>query len=143
MRNLAMAAGMIASLMALGSCEETTMTGGAATPVAYAPASGDAVARLRSLGFAPAAKAASGEVVAMQYSGPVTAAVVCKQGSGGFGPISRGSATLDAYVILSGGRATSGIFAMTQRNASGQVEGIDFNFGESKAFSSGLACKAA
>ena len=137
MRNLAMAVGMIAGLMTLASCEETT-------PVAYAPApGGDAVARLQSLGFAPAARTASGEVVAMKYSGPVTGAVLCKQGSGRFGTIPRGSATLDAYVILSGGRATSGIYALTRRNAAGQIEGIDFSIGESKAFSSGLTCKAA
>lgn len=137
MRNLAMAAGLIAGLMTLTACED------AATPVAYAPApAGDAVARLQALGFAPAAKTASGEVVAMRYSGPVTGAVVCKSGSGGFGPIPARSATLDAYIILSGGRATSGIFAMTRRNAAGQVEGIDFSLGESKAFTSGLTCKA-
>ena len=137
MRNLAISVGVIASLLSLAACEDS-MT----TPVAYAPASGDAVARLQSLGFSPAAKTATGEVVAMQYSGPVTGAVVCKSGSGGFGPIARASATLDAYVILSGGRATSAIYAMTRRDAAGLVEGIDFGLGESKAFSSGLTCKA-
>lgn len=144
MRNLTMAAGLIASLMTLAACDEAMMMEGPSSPAAYAPAAnGATVTQLQSLGFRPAATAANGEVAAVRYAGPVTAAVVCKRGSGSFAPIPPASATLDAYVILSGGRATSGIYALTQRNGPGQVEGIDFGFGESKAFSSGLVCKAA
>lgn len=141
MRNLAMAAGMIASLMALAACDEAMVTEG---PVAYAPAAGgDTATRLQALGFVPAATTADGTPAALRYSGPVNAAVVCRRGAGSFAPIPAASATLDAYVILSGGRATSGLYALTLRNSAGQVEGIDFNIGETKSFSSGLACKAA
>ena len=143
MRNLAMAAGMIASLITLAACDEAAMTEGTSSPAAHAAAAGgNAVTRLQSLGFKSAATAANGEIVAMRYTGRVTAAVVCKRGSGSFAPIPPATATLDAYVILSGGRPTSGLYAMTMRNGSGQVEGIDFNIGESKAFTSGLSCKA-
>lgn len=153
MRNRAMAACVIASLMALAACDDTMMvdgTGGAAAPATVA--SGDAVARLRSLGFRPAATAADGAVAALRYSGPVTAAVVCRAGPAGFAPIRAAMtdldgipkrATLDAYVILSGGRVANGIYALTLRAGPGRVEGIDFNIGQSKAFASGLVCKAA
>jgi len=142
MHKLATAIAVIATMMVLASCDETMVTEG--TPAAAAPAAldGGSATRLQSLGFKAAATDASGQVVAMSYNGPVSAAVVCRQGSGGYAPIPPRQATLDSYVILSGGRVTSGLYALTQRNSSGQVEGIDFNLGQSKAFSTGLVCKA-
>lgn len=136
-------AGLTLGLMALTACGETMVTEGGLA------ASALSVSRLTALGFRPAAVDASGVPVAMSYSGPPKGAVLC--GAGSFAPVEATvtdldgvgkRATLDAYMILSGGKVTSGLYALTLSGANG-VEGIDFHPGEVARFASGLACKAA
>ena len=143
MPRLHFAAVSLMGLLALGACVEISADGG--------PAGSDQ-AQLRALGYKTAAKDDAGKVIAMSYSGPVTAAVVCGPSKGPFAPLKsqitdldggKKRVTLDSYMILSDGSIQSGIYAIVLHKDGGAPEGIDFKPGEMKSFSSGLTCKGA
>jgi hypothetical protein len=126
---------LLASLLALAACEQTTVE---------VQSTGTSTASLSRLGFRPAATRSDGTPSAMRYQGKITSAVFCKRSGGGYqsGPAVLPGARLDAYVMLSDGRVADGVYAITVRDGSG-VSGISFNPRETGTFGSGVTCRAA
>ncbi|TYC55695.1 pyruvate/2-oxoglutarate dehydrogenase complex [Rhodobacterales bacterium] len=119
------------------------------------------MARLKGLGFRKVTQTAEGTVV-LQYSGPVTSAVECRQGSSDFAPVparrrlasgQTQTITLDAYLRLSPGQdgiltkyERDGIYVMTIRRSGGgrrTLSGTTFGPLENGSLASGLTCRAA
>ncbi|MCE6968728.1 pyruvate/2-oxoglutarate dehydrogenase complex [Cereibacter sphaeroides] len=145
---------LVATLLVLVSCADMRE---ASVPAA------DEVARLKSLGFVPFASA--GQTQVLRYSGPVTPAVLCRSGAGGYAalPARRQLADgtsqrieLDAYLQLtpgedgtlaaSGRRGVYAVSILTQPPGSrrtGEVEIITFEPGGSGTSRSGLTCRPA
>ena len=135
MQSFPSAAILLAGLLALGACEQTTVE---------VRSSGTSAASLASLGFRPVATASNGAPVAMSYQGAITGAVLCRRPGGGYqsGPAVLPGARLEAFVQLSGGQVADGVYAITVRDGSG-ISGISFNPRETATLRSGISCRAA
>lgn len=118
------------------------------------------VARLKQLGFRQVTRRSDGTRI-LRYSGRMTRAVECRQGSGSFAPIpSRRRAangqsetiSLDAYLKLSPGadgvlsnHERDGIYIVTIKTRGGgasSLRGIKFGPRGQDTFHSGLTCRA-